>query len=140
MATIYTRGLIGIHAPFMTVEAHAGKGLPAFTLVGLPESTVRAARDRVRSAILNSGYQFPARCITVNLVPADLPKEGASYDLPVALAILAATQQIPCTRLDQHEFLGELSLAGELRGGVRRYTGRPWRGGRRAAAYPAPSQ
>lgn len=116
VATIYTRGLIGIQAPFVTVEAHVSKGLPAFTLVGLPESTVRASRDRVRSAILNSGYQFPARRITVSLAPADLPKEGARYDLPVALAILAATQQIPGTRLDQYEFLGELSLAGELRG------------------------
>lgn len=117
LATIYTRGLIGIQAPSITVEAHVGKGLPAFTLVGLPESTVRASRDRVRSAILNSGYQFPARRITVSLAPADLPKEGARYDLPVALSILAATQQIPGVRLKPYEFLGELSLAGELRGG-----------------------
>ena len=116
LATIYTRGLIGIQAPSITVEAHVGKGLPAFTLVGLPESTVRASRDRVRSAILNSGYQFPARRITVSLAPADLPKEGARYDLPVALSILAATQQIPGVRLKSYEFLGELSLAGELRG------------------------
>lgn len=137
LATIYTRGLIGIQAPSITVEAHVGKGLPAFTLVGLPESTVRASRDRVRSAILNSGYQFPARRITVSLAPADLPKEGARYDLPVALSILAATQQIPGVRLKPYEFLGELSLAGELRGGLWRYPGRPRRGGRRSADYPA---
>ena len=102
-------------APEVVVEAHLANGLPAFTLVGLPETEVKEARDRVRAAIQNSRYEFPARRITVNLAPADLPKESGRFDLPIALAILAASGQIPSDKLKQAEFAGELALTGELR-------------------------
>lgn len=115
LALIYTRAAIGIDAPEVVVEAHISNGLPAFTLVGLPETTVKEARDRVRSAIINSGFTFPAQRITVNLAPADLPKEGGRYDLPIAMAILTASGQIPADRLNKYEFVGELALTGELR-------------------------
>ncbi|NDL64346.1 YifB family Mg chelatase-like AAA ATPase [Acerihabitans arboris] len=115
LALIYTRASIGIQAPLISVEAHISKGLPGFTLVGLPDATVKGARDRVRSALLNNGFDFPARRITVSLAPADLPKEGGRYDLPIALAILSASEQIAGLKLAQHEFLGELALSGELR-------------------------
>ncbi len=115
LAFVYTRASIGIQAPLITVEAHISKGLPGFTLVGLPDSTVKGARDRVRSALLNNGFDFPARRITVSLAPADLPKEGGRYDLPIAMAILAASKQIPHERLGEFEFLGELALSGEIR-------------------------
>lgn len=116
LAMIYTRAIIGVQAPEVLVEVHISNGLPGLTLVGLPETTVKEARDRVRSALINSGFSFPAKRITVNLAPADLPKEGGRYDLPIALAILAASEQIPTHRLQQHEFLGELALTGTLRG------------------------
>ena len=90
-----TRAQLGINAPEVRVEVHLSGGLPAFTVVGLPETAVREARDRVRSAILNSGFEFPARRITVNLAPADLPKEGGRYDLPIAIGILAAMGAVP---------------------------------------------
>lgn len=115
LAVIHTRALLGLHAPKVIVEAHISKGLPCFTLVGLPETAVRESRDRVRSAILNSGYQFPTRKITINLAPADLPKEGARFDLPIALAILIASQQLRCQMLNRYEFIGELALTGTLR-------------------------
>ena len=102
-------------APEVVVEAHLANGLPAFTLVGLPETEVKEARDRVRAAIQNSRYEFPARRITVNLAPADLPKESGRFDLPIALAILAASGQIPSDKFKQAEFAGELALTGELR-------------------------
>jgi magnesium chelatase family protein len=104
-----------MHAPEVVVEAHLANGLPAFTLVGLPETEVKEARDRVRAAIQNAHYEFPARRITVNLAPADLPKESGRFDLPIALAILAASGQVPADRLKQAEFAGELALTGELR-------------------------
>jgi len=88
IAKIHSRALLGIHAPAVTVEAHVAPGLPAFTLVGLPETAVRESRDRVRAAILSSGFEFPPRRLTVNLAPADLPKESARFDLAIALAIL----------------------------------------------------
>ncbi len=116
LSVAYTRAAIGIQAPLVTVEVHISNGLPALSLVGLPETTVKEARDRVRSAILNSGFTFPAKRITVNLAPADLPKEGGRYDLPIAIAILAASQQIPAEKLTRYEFLGELALTGALRG------------------------
>ena len=94
---------------------HLAGGLPSVTLVGLPDTEVKEARDRVRAAIVNSGFEFPARRITINLAPADLPKESGRFDLPIALGILAASGQIPADRLDSHEFAGELSLSGELR-------------------------
>lgn len=115
LATIHTRATLGIQAPAITVEAHISNGLPGFVLVGLPETTVKEARDRVRSALINSGFIFPAKRITVSLAPADLPKEGGRYDLPIALAILAASEQIPADKLAHYEFLGELALSGALR-------------------------
>ena len=116
LSVAFTRAAIGIQAPLVTVEVHISNGLPALSLVGLPETTVKEARDRVRSAILNSGFTFPAKRITVNLAPADLPKEGGRYDLPIAIAILAASEQIPTVNLTRYEFLGELALTGALRG------------------------
>lgn len=115
LAVIYTRASIGMHAPRVTVEAHISNGLPGLTLVGLPETAVREARDRVRSALINSGFQYPSKRITINLAPADLPKEGGRYDLAIALAILAASEQITSIKLNQFEFLGELALSGQIR-------------------------
>ncbi|PSJ37865.1 ATP-dependent protease [Zobellella taiwanensis] len=115
LAVVFARASLGVTAPLVTVEAHLANGLPAFNIVGLPETTVKEARDRVRSALLNSGFEFPAKRITVNLAPADLPKEGGRFDLPIAIAILAASGQIPDPALEHTEFLGELALTGELR-------------------------
>lgn len=116
LSVSFTRAAIGIEAPLVTVEVHLSNGLPGLSLVGLPETTVKEARERVRSAIINSGFSFPAKRITVSLAPADLPKEGGRYDLPIAIAILAASEQIPAAKLTQYEFLGELALTGALRG------------------------
>lgn len=116
LSVTYTRAAIGVEAPLVTVEVHLSNGLPALTLVGLPETTVKEARERVRSALINCGFAFPARRITVNLAPADLPKEGGRYDLPIAIAILAASEQICGDKLGQYELLGELALTGALRG------------------------
>jgi len=115
LATLYTRALNGISAISVTVEAHLSNGLPAFSIVGLPEAAVRESKDRVRAAIINSNFEFPVRKITVNLAPADLPKEGGRYDLPIALGILAASGQIDKSKLAQYEFHGELALSGLLR-------------------------
>lgn len=115
LATIRTQALQGITAVPVSVEVHLSSGLPALSIVGLPEAAVRESKDRVRAAILNSGFEFPARRITVNLAPADLPKEGGRYDLPIAIGILAASGQIPLEPLSQYEFHGELALSGELR-------------------------
>jgi magnesium chelatase family protein len=115
IAVLYSRALAAMDAPQVTVEAHLGGGLPSFTIVGLPETEVKEARDRVRAALQNARFEFPARRITVNLAPADLPKESGRFDLPIALGILAASAQIPSTQLDRHEFVGELALTGELR-------------------------
>ena len=111
----YARAIDGIHAPLVTIETHLANGLPAFHIVGLPEAAVRESRDRVRAAIQTSGFEFPRRRITVNLAPADLPKDGGRFDLGIALGILAASQQIPAEALERHEFLGELGLDGQLR-------------------------
>ena len=115
LATLYTRALNGINAAEVTVEVHLSNGLPAFSIVGLPEAAVRESKDRVRAAIINSSFEFPARKITVNLAPADLPKDGGRYDLPIALGILAASGQINKATLHQYEFHGELALSGLLR-------------------------
>jgi magnesium chelatase family protein len=115
LAILYSRARDGVDAPLVTVEAHLANGLPAFSIVGLPEMTVRESRDRVRGAILNSRFEFPARRITINLAPADLPKEGGRFDLPIALGILAASGQIPLQACQGLEFAGELALSGELR-------------------------
>lgn len=104
-----------MEAPLITVEVHLSGGLPSMHLVGLPETAVRESKDRVRAALINSGFKWPQSRITISLAPADLPKEGGGFDLPIALGILAASQQIPDTRFDDCEFLGELSLNGELR-------------------------
>ena len=115
VAVLQTRALVGVAAPRVAVEVHVSGGLPAFHLVGLADTEVREARDRVRAAIQNAQYDFPARKVTVNLAPADLPKESGRYDLPIALGVLAATGQLRRVQLDQYEFAGELALTGELR-------------------------
>ena len=115
LAIIHTRARVGIDAPPVTVEVHLSNGLPSLSIVGLPETAVKESKDRVRSAILNAHFEFPARRITINLAPADLPKEGGRFDLAIALGILAASNQIPKESLSDYEFLGELALSGELR-------------------------
>ena len=115
LAIVFTRARLGVQAPLVTVEAHLSNGLPGLAIVGLPETAVKESRDRVRSAILNSHFDFPTRRITINLAPADLPKEGGRYDLAIALGILAASEQIDHRTLVDYEFLGELALSGELR-------------------------
>ncbi len=115
LSVIYSRALAGIAAPLVQVETHLSNGLPAFHIVGLPETAVRESKDRVRSAIINSHFSFPERRITINLAPADLPKEGGRFDLPIALGILAASSQVPAQALTHCEFLGELALDGNLR-------------------------
>ena len=114
-AQVYTRSVVGLNAPSVMVEVHLSQGLPAVTMVGLPEAAVRESKDRVRSAIINSGFQFPNRRLTINLAPADLPKDGARLDLPIAIGILAASGQIDDSQLQQYEFIGELALNGDLR-------------------------
>ncbi|MDH5472487.1 MAG: YifB family Mg chelatase-like AAA ATPase [Gammaproteobacteria bacterium] len=115
LAKIYTRALVGINALPVSVEVHISNGLPALSIVGLPEAAVRESKDRVRAAIINSHFEFPSRRITINLAPADLPKDGGRYDLPIALGILIASGQINCQTLNQYELHGELALNGELR-------------------------
>ena len=114
-AQVYTRSVVGLHAPQVIIEVHLSQGLPALTIVGLPAAAVRESKDRVRSAILNSGFQFPNRRLTINLAPADLPKDGARLDLPIAIGILAASDQLDPEVLSGFEFIGELALNGELR-------------------------
>lgn len=114
-AKIYTRGLLGLHAPLIEVEVHVSSGMPSLTIVGLPEAAVRESKDRVRSAILNSGFQFPTKRLTINLAPADLPKDGSRLDLPIALGILVASGQLPENCTEHLEFIGELALDGQLR-------------------------
>lgn len=115
IAVIKSRALAGMQAPEVSVEVHLANGLPAFAMVGLADTEVKESRDRVRAAIVNAGFELPARRITVNLAPADLPKESGRFDLPIAIGILAASGQIPLEGLERFEFAGELSLTGELR-------------------------
>ncbi|MES2739536.1 MAG: YifB family Mg chelatase-like AAA ATPase [Pseudomonadota bacterium] len=115
LAVLRSRALAGMLAPEVTVEVHLANGLPQFTIVGLPDTEVKESRDRVRAALQNGGFEMPSRRITVNLAPADLPKESGRFDLPIALGILAASQQIPGDQLAHYEFAGELSLSGQLR-------------------------
>ena len=115
LALVHGRARAGVRAPAVTIEVHLSGGLPRMHVVGLPEAAVREAKDRVRAAILCARFEFPARVITVNLAPADLPKDGGRFDLPIALGVLAASGQIPMEALATHEFLGELGLTGELR-------------------------
>ena len=117
LAVVYSRALSGMAAPLVEVEAHLANGLPAFNIVGLPDTEVKESRDRVRAAIIQSGFDFPAKKITVNLAPADLPKESGRFDLPIAVGILAASGQIAISpeELAQYELAGELALSGLLR-------------------------
>ena len=115
LAVLKSRALSGMEAPQVTVEVHLANGLPGFAIVGLPETEVKEARDRVRAALQNANFEFPNRRITVNLAPADLPKESGRFDLPIALGILAASRQMPGDSLNEYEFAGELSLSGQLR-------------------------
>ncbi|CAK0775654.1 putative magnesium chelatase YifB [Gammaproteobacteria bacterium] len=115
LAILFSRARSGIDAPLVTIEIHLSNGLPSLSIVGLPELAVKESKDRVRGALLNSRFEFPNRRITVNMAPADLPKEGGRFDLPIALGVLAASGQIPIKALENHEFLGELALTGEIR-------------------------
>lgn len=115
LAVLKSRALAGMEAPQVTVEVHLANGLPSFTIVGLPETEVKESKDRVRAALQNARFEFPTKRITVNLAPADLPKESGRFDLPIALGILAASGQMPGDALDGYEFAGELSLSGDLR-------------------------
>lgn len=115
LAVLKSRALAGMHAPEVAVEVHLANGLPSVTVVGLADVEVKESRDRVRAAIQNAQFDFPTRRVTINLAPADLPKEGSRFDLPIALGILAASEQIPARALEGCEFAGELALTGDLR-------------------------
>ncbi len=115
LAIVHSRAQVGVEAPAVTVEAHLANGLPSLALVGLPETAVKESKDRVRSAILNCAFEFPPRRITLNLAPADLPKDGGRFDLAIALGILAASAQVPSATLERLECLGELALSGAIR-------------------------
>ncbi len=115
LAMIRTRTVVGVDALPVIVEVHLANGLPSFSTVGLPEAAVKESKDRVRGAILNSGFEFPAKRITVNLAPADLPKAGGRFDLPIAIGILLASGQLPAAKIDATELVGELALNGQLR-------------------------
>lgn len=116
LAFTKTRSTVGISAQPVSVEVHLSNGLPGFAIVGFAKTAVKESKDRVRSAIINSQFEFPCRKITVNLGPADLHKTGSGLDLPIAIGILAASGQIPAKKFNNHEFIGELALSGELRG------------------------
>ncbi|MDD4238301.1 MAG: magnesium chelatase domain-containing protein, partial [Desulfotomaculaceae bacterium] len=116
IAIVKSTALSGLDGQIVEVEVDVSRGLPSFDIVGLPDASVREAKDRVRSAIKNSGLEFPVKRITVNLAPADLKKEGPVYDLPIAIGILAATEQLPPERFEHYVYFGELSLNGSLRG------------------------
>ncbi len=115
LAIVHSRAESGVDAPQVTVEVHLARGLPQFSIVGLPETAVKESRDRVRGAILNSNFEFPRQRIIVNLAPADLPKEGGRFDLPIAIGLLAASRQVRGEDIASFVFLGELALSGELR-------------------------
>jgi magnesium chelatase family protein len=115
LATIQSRAQVGISAPSVSVEVHLSRGLPSFSIVGLAETAVKESRDRVRSAILNSGFEFPNQRISVNLAPADLPKVGGRFDLPIAIGVLSASGQVPEIILENKVFIGEVALSGEKR-------------------------
>lgn len=115
LAVLHSRALNGMHAPEVIVEVHLANGLPSFTIVGLPETEVKESKDRVRAALQTAKFEFPAKRITVNLAPADLPKKSGRYDLPIAIGILASSGQVSSKHLDDYEFAGELALTGELR-------------------------
>ncbi len=115
IAKVFTRAISGMDAQPVIVEVHISNGLPSLSIVGMPETAVKESKDRVRSALLNANFNFPQQRITINLAPADVPKEGGRFDLPIAIGILAASDQIPQQALSDNEFIGELGLSGELR-------------------------
>ncbi len=117
LAVVFSRARTGIEAPLVTVEVHLSGGLPSFSIVGLAETAVKEAKDRVRSALLTLNFAFPRQRITVNLAPAELPKHGGRFDLPIAVGILAASGQVDARRLEAYEMIGELALTGALRPG-----------------------
>lgn len=143
LALVHSRAKSGVQAPAVRVEVYLAAGLPVLNMVGLPEAAVRESRDRVRAAISCAQLEFPNRRITVNLAPADLPKDGGRFDLPLALGILAANGAIDPQALNDYEFIGELALTGELRAieGVLpddragRQCCRSWAGARRTPLY-----
>src|SRR5260221_319601 len=137
LAVLHSRALSGLEAPEVTVEVHLANGLPSFTIVGLPDTEVKESRDRVRAALVNSRFEFPARRITLNLAPAELPKESGRFDLPIALGILAASRQLEADGFSKYEFAGELSLTGELRP-VRGALAMTWRAARDGRAFILP--
>ncbi len=139
LALVYSRALSGMNAPLVEVEAHLANGLPHFNIVGLPDTEVKESRDRVRAAIIQSGFDFPAKKITVNLAPADLPKESGRFDLPIALGILAASGQINPEKLAQYEFAGELALSGLLRP-VRGALAMAWQGMQAGRSFVLPQE
>ena len=115
LAVVRSRALVGVQSPEVQVEVHLANGLPGLHLVGLPQAAVRESTDRVRAALLQAGFEMPSRRITVNLAPADLPKDSGRFDLPIALGILAASAQVPPASLADLAFVGELSLTGDIR-------------------------
>ncbi|HET7763906.1 MAG TPA: YifB family Mg chelatase-like AAA ATPase [Burkholderiales bacterium] len=137
LAVLHSRALAGLNAPEVTVEVHLANGLPSFTIVGLPDTEVKESRDRVRAALVNSRFEFPARRITVNLAPAELRKESGRFDLPIALGILAASQQLETADFPKYEFAGELSLTGELRP-VRGALAMTWRAAQDGRSFVLP--
>src|SRR3979409_563974 len=139
LAVLHSRALSGLDAPEVTVEVHLGNGLPSFTIVGLPDTEVKESRHRGRAALVNSRFEFPARRITVNLAPAELPKESGRFDLPIALGILAASHQLEAGAFSKYEFAGELSLTGELRP-VRGALAMTWRAAQDGRAFVLPSR
>ena len=116
LAVLYCRARCGIDAPLVTVEVHLANGLPGLSIVGLPELAVRESKDRVRGALLNSRFEFPARRTTINLAPADLPKEGSHYDLAIALGLMAALGAVPADALSSYAVIGEMALDGKIPG------------------------
>ena len=139
LAVVHSRAVVGLDAPAVEAEVHLAGGLPSFTIVGLPEAEVKESRDRVRAALQNCRFEFPARRITVNLTPADLPKEGGRFDLPIALGILVASGQLPAERLEKYEFAGELSLTGDLRP-IRGALAMAYRASRSGRAFMLPAE
>src|SRR5258708_38183690 len=137
LAVLHSRARSGLDAPEVTVEVHLANGLPSFTIVGLPDTEVKESRDRVRAALVNSRFEFPARGITFNLAPAELRKESGRFDLPIALGILAASQQLDTADFPKYEFAGELSLSGELRP-VRGALAMTWRAAQDGRAFVLP--
>lgn len=138
-ALVNSRALCGMDAPLVEVEVHLAQALPQFNIVGLPDTEVKESRDRVRAAIIQSGFDFPANKITVNLAPADLPKESGRFDLPIALGILAASGQLNPAALNRYEFAGELALSGALRP-IRGALAMAWQGAKANRAFVLPKE